>query len=83
MDDDIVLGAQEATKRYQAAVCRNFERIFFQHGSPRFLPDSDEDVKWQQQRDELCAKAHEEAAKELALQRDRIPLWQLPPKEDR
>jgi hypothetical protein len=59
--------SDETNKRYSEAVCRNYERLLFQHGPSRFLPDSAEDLKWQRERDELCAKAHRLALAEVVI----------------
>jgi hypothetical protein len=61
----------ETNKRYSEAVCRNYERLLHRHGPSRFLPDSAEDVKWQQERDELCAKAHKLALADTLINRRR------------
>ena len=59
--------SDQTNRRYSEAVCRNYERLLFKHGPSRLLPDSAEDLKWQQERDELCAKAHRLALAEVAI----------------
>lgn len=61
----------ETNKRYSEAVCRNYERLLFQHGPSRFLPDSAGDLKWQRERDELCAKAHKLALADISTNQRR------------
>jgi hypothetical protein len=61
----------ETNKRYSEAVCSNYKKLLFQHGPSRFLPDSAEDLKWQRERDELCAKAHKLALADISINRRR------------
>ncbi len=69
----------EAHTRYRQRVCDRLTILLRQHGTCPYLPDTPEHERWMREKDSLAAKAHDEAANEWRIERDRIDYNDLPP----